>query len=86
MRGDEKGAARLYATFKVHKQHEVGKAPPERPIISGSVTENISESEINTGESLPANTILLLMWLVSTPTSYLHNASDPRDYLASRYA
>ena len=27
-----------------HKNHEVGKAPPERPIISvnGSVTENIS--------------------------------------------
>ena len=44
MRADEKVAGRLYATFKVHKQHEAGKAPPERPIISGngSVTENIS--------------------------------------------
>ena len=44
MRADEKAAARFYATFKVHKKHEAGKAPPERPIISGngSVTENIS--------------------------------------------
>ena len=44
MRADEKAAARFYATFKIHKEHEAGKAPPERPIISGngSVTENIS--------------------------------------------
>ena len=39
-----KGAATFYQLFKVHKAHEVGKAPPERPIISGSgsITENIS--------------------------------------------
>ena len=44
MRVDDKKAARFYATFKVHKNHEEGKAPPERPIISGngSITENIS--------------------------------------------
>ena len=44
MRADDKDVARFYATFKVHKKHEVGKAPPERPIISGngSITENIS--------------------------------------------
>ena len=44
MRADEKTAARFYSTFKVHKDHEEGKAPPERPIISGngSITENIS--------------------------------------------
>ena len=44
MRSDDKTAARFYATFKVYKNHKVGKAPPERPIISGSgsVTENIS--------------------------------------------
>ena len=44
MKPDEKTAARFYCTFKVHKEHEVGKAPPVRPIISGngSVTENIS--------------------------------------------
>ena len=44
MGADEKTAARFYATFKVNKKHEVGKAHPERPIISGngSVTENIS--------------------------------------------
>jgi hypothetical protein len=44
MRAYTKTAARFYATFKVHKNHETGKAPPERPIISGngSITENIS--------------------------------------------
>ena len=44
MRADEKVAARSYTTFKVHKDREPGKAPPERPIISGngSITENIS--------------------------------------------
>ena len=88
MKADEKQAARFYATFKVHKEHTAGKAPPERPIISGcgSITENISafvdhhikslavkhfsylqdtpdflrllEAEVNTGDLLPANTIL----------------------------
>merc|ERR1712012_723292 len=40
----EKGPARFYALFKVHKKHEPGTVPPERPIISGSgsITENIS--------------------------------------------
>ena len=39
-----KKAARLYHIFKVHKPHIQGKAPPERPIISGSgsITENCS--------------------------------------------
>jgi hypothetical protein len=99
MRGDEKGAARLYATFKVDEQHEVDTAPPERPIISGngSVTENISayvdhhikslavkhfsyiqdtpdflillESEINTGEPLPANTIIATIDVVGLYTN-----------------
>ena len=99
MRADEKAAARFYATFKVHKTHEVGKAPPERPIISGngSVTENISafvdhhikalavkhfsflqdtpdflrylESEINSGEKLPANTIVATIDVVGLYTN-----------------
>ena len=40
----EKGPGKFYELFKVHKEHEMGKAPPERPIISGSgsLTENIS--------------------------------------------
>ena len=29
-------AGKFYCTFKVHKSHEVGKAPPVRPISSGS--------------------------------------------------
>ena len=35
---------RFYCTFKVHKDHKEGEAPPERPIISGSnsITENAS--------------------------------------------
>ena len=35
---------KFYETFKVHKEHQPGETPPERPIISGSgsVTENIS--------------------------------------------
>ena len=42
---------RFYATFKVHKQYEHGKAPPLRGIVScsGTVTENIAlfvENEI----------------------------------------
>ena len=40
----DKSAARYYQLFKVHKQHTLGSAPPERPIVSGSgsITENIS--------------------------------------------
>ena len=40
----EKSPGRLYELFKVHKTHQPGETPPERPIISGSgsVTENIS--------------------------------------------
>ena len=40
----DKGPARYYQTFKVHKSHTIGQAPPERPIVSGSgsITENIS--------------------------------------------
>ena len=40
----EKKPAKFYQMFKVHKKHEVNKAPPERPVISGSgsYTENIS--------------------------------------------
>ena len=40
----EKAAARLYLLFKVHKAHQEGTAPPERPVISGSgsITENPS--------------------------------------------
>ena len=39
-----KKVARFYQIFKVHKPHVEGKAPPERPIISGSgsITENCS--------------------------------------------
>ena len=44
MNPSEKTPGKFYQLFKVHKAHEVGKAPPERPIISGSgsITENIS--------------------------------------------
>jgi hypothetical protein len=40
----EKGPAKLYELFKVHKEHVEGQTPPERPIFSGcgSPTENIS--------------------------------------------
>ena len=40
----DKTPAKFYQMFKVHKKHDTGKAPPERPIISGSgsCTENIS--------------------------------------------
>jgi hypothetical protein len=34
----DKGAAKFYMTFKVHKEHDPGTAPPERPICSGSGT------------------------------------------------
>ena len=41
---NEKAAARLDMLFKVHKAHQEGTAPPERPVISGSgsITENPS--------------------------------------------
>ena len=32
----DKGPARFYQTFKVHKPHPEGSLPPERPIVSGS--------------------------------------------------
>ena len=45
-----KGPGKFYELFKVHKQHEVGKPPPERPIVStcGSFTENIGTYIQNT--------------------------------------
>ena len=41
----DKGAATFYQLFKVHKYHVPGRAPLERPIISGSgsITEGISK-------------------------------------------
>ena len=44
MNPQDKGPGRLYCTFKVHKKHDEGKAPPEKPIVSGSnsITENAS--------------------------------------------
>ena len=44
MNPQDKGPGRFYCTFKVHKKHDEGKAPPERPIVSGSnsITENAS--------------------------------------------
>ena len=43
MNPDNTNPSKFYLTFKVHKKHEIGKAPPERPIVSGSgsPTENI---------------------------------------------
>ena len=40
----DKGPGKFYELFIVHKEHEAGQTPPERPNISGigSVTENIS--------------------------------------------
>ena len=40
----DKNPSKFYSTFKVHKKHNHGEAPPNRPIISGSgsVTENVS--------------------------------------------
>ena len=40
----EKSPGQFYELFKVHKHHEPGETPPERPIISGSgsITDNIS--------------------------------------------
>ena len=42
---DAKSVAKFYMTFKVHKEHEHGKAPPGRPICSGcgSMYENVSK-------------------------------------------
>ena len=44
MNQENKNPGRFYCTFKVHKEHNEGTAPPERPIISGSasITENSS--------------------------------------------
>ena len=44
MNPQDKSSGRFYQTFKVHKPHEPNKAPPGRPITSGSgsITENIS--------------------------------------------
>ena len=42
MNPTNKKVCKFYCTFKVHKEHEVNKAPPERPIVSGY--ENISEN------------------------------------------
>ena len=42
---ERKNPAKFYCTFKVHKDHEEMKAPPERPIVSacGSVMEQASQ-------------------------------------------
>ena len=42
---DDKGAAKFYLLFKVHKAHTPMKAPPERAIVSGcnSVMENVGK-------------------------------------------
>ena len=44
---DGKSAAKFYMTFKVHNEHEHGKATPERPICSGcgSMFYNVSKLE-----------------------------------------
>ena len=43
MNPKDKEPGRFYCNFKVHKKHEHGQTPPERPIISGSgsLTEGI---------------------------------------------
>ena len=43
MNPENKNPGKFYCTFKVHKDHEEGRAPPPRPIISGcgSIIENI---------------------------------------------
>ena len=40
-----KYVGKFYCNFKVHKEHKINKAPPERPIVSacGSITENIGK-------------------------------------------
>ena len=44
MKPDDKKPGKFYCTYKVHKEHTEGKAPPVRPITSGngSITENLS--------------------------------------------
>ena len=44
MNPEGKTPGKFYCTFKVHKQHEPMRAPPERPIVSacGSIMENAS--------------------------------------------
>ena len=44
MKPEEKGPGKFYYNFRVHKPNEQNKAPPVRPIISGSgsLTENPS--------------------------------------------
>ena len=44
MDSEGKNPAKFYCTFKVHKTHEHGKAPPTRGIVScsGTLTENIA--------------------------------------------
>ena len=46
----DKPPGKFYELFKVHKAHEAGKPPPERPIVStcGSFTENIGKFVQNT--------------------------------------
>ena len=45
MTAEDKNPGKFYCTFKVHKDHQEGTTPPERPIISGSgsITENIGK-------------------------------------------
>jgi hypothetical protein len=45
MQPKDKGPGKFYCTFKVHKEHELNKAPPVRPICSGcgSAFENVSK-------------------------------------------
>ena len=45
MNPDGKPNPKFYCTFKVHKKHVIGKAPPERPIesVSGSFSENLGK-------------------------------------------
>ena len=40
-----KNVSKFYMTFKIHKDHVHGQAPPERPICSGSgsMLENVSK-------------------------------------------
>ena len=40
-----KNVSKFYMTFKIHKEHVHGQAPPERPICSGSgsMLENVSK-------------------------------------------
>ena len=51
-----KGPGKFYELFKVHKKHQTGTPPPERPIVStcGSITENIGTYIQNTPTSMTA--------------------------------